>query len=226
MSSARVQAYLERVLALDPHDQFEQIARLREEFHAATSMAQTREVSGVEPERSSTPSRQELANELATLRERLLELAPEEVESRLERMELAAHPELDRARVRLVAANRARDELALLLEDKHADRTLARQLRQLITADPQSALDLRNRSARTIGRGVRGNHARAFVKLLRKRYPQLAALEPQWLERLQSAKRNFKDARVVTGGLGCIGTFLVIRLVLKLIQLIVDYFQS
>ncbi len=228
MSEANAQSYLERVLALDPRTQFAEIARLRDEFHATSSSAgsKPRAKPGAAAAPREAPSRQDLVTELNALREGLLELEPEAVEARLKRLDLAEHPDLERARARLVGANQAREQLASLLEDEKADHALARQMRQLLTADPQTAVDLRNRTARTMGRGARGNHARAFAKLVRKRYPQLAALEPQWLERLESAKKDFKDSRAVKGGLGCFGVYLLVQVLRLLAEWAVEYFGS
>ncbi len=206
MTSPDAQAYLRRVLALDARWQLEDITRLRAEFRSAAKSADaasetplpaaTRLASPPEP-------RDKLRAELKRLGSSLATTARPDARDALQRLELHGQLDLERYRARLLAVHDARGEVKRMLADRELAPTLASDLAALLSDDPQRSAERRNRSVFAVGYELSSRMAGRFAKRVRARYPALAALEDEWLQRLENSRAELRDSRMIGHGPGC-----------------------
>lgn len=226
--SDEVQRYLEEVLALDPREHAASVIALR------AAHLQRRTATGDVPattkrakaERAATPSREALDAALTALGEALFERDEAQVRGALAALPLESHPDLERQRRRLAAVNELRSELDALGAKPGAPSQLVRVLRDVLSSRGAEAAARRDSAVRSHAKGRAAAGAKRFAKLVRRSYPALAALEPEWLERLERAKRDAKDSLAVRGGIGFIGGYFLISGLIKLIGMVVAWIQG
>ncbi len=181
MNEQAARDYLGEVLALDPLQQTGRILELRALARASA------------PDKKRSP-RAAAEAEIGELREKFYELESEEVQRRLATLALDDHPDLARSRARLLRVNELRPQLEALNADKKIDRELAMALCRVLVAPSADGAGVRDRSVRLAGAGARARDARRFAKRVRRRYPEVAELEADWLSRLLVAKRQARES--------------------------------
>lgn len=192
MNEPAARDYLGEVLALDPLEHTGRILELRALARASAP-----------DKKRSTRDAAEAA--IGEVREKFYELGPDEVQRRLSTLALDDHPDLARSRARLLRVNELRPQLEALNADKKIDRELGMTLRRALVAPAADGAGLRDDSVRSAGAGARARarDARRFAKRLRKRYPEVAALEADWLSRLLVARRHAEDSTAPTASASC-----------------------
>ncbi|MEZ6013744.1 MAG: hypothetical protein R3F49_01405 [Planctomycetota bacterium] len=218
MTDAEVLAYLDDVLRVDPAREPWRILELR----SARQRGQSDPLMRYPPGR---PDRAALEAALDGLRRGFFERAQADARADLEALDLAGLPDLERTRARLLRVNELRDSLAELAQEP-LDAELVRALHTALVAPSLEARSARDASVRMSGAKRWSRHSRRFARRVRARYPEVAALEPEWLERLQHARREVRESTAVSRSLGCFGAYLVFVLGGKLVRALIAWTQS
>lgn len=180
-------AYLRRVLRMNPLQDPGGILATRSSF---LGLARAKRERAAPAGRDVHEHRAAMEQELDLLRETFWQMDLRQLRSGLGRLDLAAMPDLRAARDRLLLVARLRREFPRLAAHEDCDRDLFDLFKQAIVLPPREAAAVRERGIvrlRKSGRR-RARRYRQMVGAMRRDFPQLFALEEDWLSRILREK--------------------------------------
>jgi hypothetical protein len=195
--------YLAALLRMDPHTECEAIvARRRAFLRAGATPAGPEPSQAPDPARAGGPreamDREAARAALDALRRDFWTREPGSVRRELDALELERFPDLERTARRFRIALEVRDRVLELERDPGADRHVVRYLKTILVAPRRDQARLRQQAARKLLTGAGIKAAQATEKLVRRRYPEIRALAPEWFEEIRRAPRERRsiDRRV------------------------------
>ena len=207
-------AYLARCLDHDSEFEYGAIIELRRERRA------------IELEDEIVP-RHELEAELSEIVEEFYDLTDESLEARLARIDASDHPDLERYRARLERVRLCRDEIERAVGDPDLSRRFMTAVRQVLIARQSAAQELKEGQRSAMTAGAYRRQAVNSVKRLRRQYPSLYALESGWFQHVKETPARIKQsAKPAWSGLGIIGIYFLVKLILFLFSQIHGCSQS
>lgn len=220
----RTLEYLERVLALDPAEDVAEIGARTRDWRAGKRSAHDPPPRPGASLRQDEPmeelggaDRRQVAAALDTLRQEFWDLDAGTVTARLNDLDAADHPDLERAALRLRAANGLREDLDVLENDDSIRVETVLRMREMLLAPAKEGNAIRDELIRVLGRTNNQNERKALLRAVKRGTPGLERVERRWLERLKGAKRERQDSRAVASGLGAFFVGLVIFRVVRLL---------
>ena len=169
--------------------------------------------------------RQKMSVHLEALRKNFWKSDIGKIRKSLQSLELDRFPDLRIARDRLRTLAEHRPEFARLAEQGIDDPDFFRSLRLILVAAPRKAATERDDLFESIRSAERLRRIRKMIRSIRKRMPDIYALEADWLESiLRMRKRRLSGGSGFSldfdlGGLGCFFWIIVIIVARIAIQL-------
>lgn len=180
----RRDAYLSRALTLDGSELTE-LMELRREFN------ESGDESGDEVERRSAAARDAARTELDAIREGFWSVDRNELEERLEALDLDGLPDLERERARVVRAFDVREDLSWMVQERRVPPELVVALREIVIASPPKAAAIRREylASRT---GLGWDLAHLFaLRIIRRDYAATREAERTFLDRIRTRRRDW-----------------------------------
>lgn len=185
MSSAspKVVAYLTRQLSRNPISESADIVTLRAK---ALRLAKTKQHAN-EP---SIPAeqRQQLRDQLDTIRQQCFSAPVEQLQGQLNQMELANYPDLAALAKRLKVILDSRTKLPALSSDKRFDGDFFSCLKTVLVSPSRDVTILREQVLASFRHRRNRKRGQAMIRMLREELPELYALEADWLSSLAKCK--------------------------------------
>lgn len=181
MSDPRLD-YALRMLRLDPRRDIDAIIASRRSFVGLSAEAPA----STEADES---ERDEAETTLKTLRHAFWSLEPAEIRRRLASCRTAPFPDLARSATRIESVNDLRDQFAAIREHPQIHDAFASTLERFVLASPRERVGLAGEIER---QAVRRGHDvwRRSARHVKKRFPDVAALVPAWLDDVEKRRRE------------------------------------
>ncbi|MBW3540607.1 MAG: FUSC family protein [Planctomycetes bacterium] len=176
--------YLARVLGMNPLREAEAIVERRNRF---LGLAGPGDGSGEGAE--VMQRRDEARRAIESLRETFWSSELETLKQRLDGLELAVFPELQAAAERLRTVLAHRPAFPRLPAHPASDAELFDALKQLVVLPPREAAPLRERLLRMTASPRRRKRFQKMVKMIRREFPEIHALECDWFDEIAKAKQ-------------------------------------
>lgn len=178
MSTESSKEYLNKLLSLDPLYSSAEIVALRNERIGRATASRAERID----QNEIADSRRQIESSLQTLRAKFWSSSEAEIEAQLASFDLSLLPDLRGDISRLRSTNGLRDKFQLLADHRHADSELVSTLAEIVVL-PSLAAEVKRR--RFLDRtGLDRYDIRRRVKaakLIRKKFPNIAEMEPNWL---------------------------------------------
>lgn len=211
------------VLELDPAMHAGRIAAYvaaRRGFGGAEERSDARDGSPT----GSSVGREEVEARLSAMRDIFWDSDAASIRKSLSRMEVSAYPDLARAAERIARVNDARHEVAALKTDSRVPTRWFDAVQVIAIAASRDAARARDDFVRRASRDAPKRRLVGFIAAVREHAPTIAALEGPWLQRIQAAKKERRDSRVLKDGIGCFGAWLLGMIVLRIVRALIESF--
>jgi len=176
---ARLVAYAEQVLQLDPERDAERIVNAR-----ITALEVGAAAATAEPDiLAIRQNRQTAIDNLREVREQFWALSHEELDARLKQLADSDAPDLQSAIGRLQVVSRYRRQAFYELAENRAEESFANMLRDVFVASPRDSVDLKEAIRLAFRRPFWRRSRRRFLVRLRAEVRKLYELEADWIER-------------------------------------------
>lgn len=204
--------YLREQLARDPGDDAGHVIETRRAFVGGTARRPATE--------DASEAREAAERALSTVRDAIWTRPEAETIRAIGDVDLDEFPDLARQAERCARAAAVRDDFDRLAAEKNVDAAMIALLRTFVLARPADRPALMEEGDRLLGHVAHAKNGARVVRLVRKRYPEIRALAPEWFSRLRTRRKDRKLAKRVSGNafwilLGVLG---LIRLFLWLIR--------
>ena len=183
-TASQKRKYLARVLAMNPVHQSGQILAMRNQMLGIRSKDSLQLAAGSKLERLRVKARQQIEN----IREQMWRLHPQQLADMLNRIDVSQLPEL----------KSAVDRLRVVISNHHHIRGLARHpkqhinltntFRRVVMLPPRDSGSVKEAYLRQIVESQDLPKIKSMAAMLKSEYPQLFALESDWLESIQSLR--------------------------------------
>jgi hypothetical protein len=204
-------SYLKRQLSLDPRTSAERIIALRASQFAIEPTARATKRQRLQTAEDVESARQAIGS----IRQGFWSFPIEELQSRLDAIDLEPYPELVHVVEQLKRAASCRHEFDKLASRLGHDLKLFQCLKQAVTLPPRDVAGMREAIMRNILSGDNSTEPAALI--IRKEYPNIYALYPEWIDEI--LQRN--PLRVVGGAGTWFGVPIWVYIILLWLILIV-----
>lgn len=174
---ARLVAYAEQMLQLDPERDAERIVNARITALEVGAAAPT-----AEPDILAVRQNRQMAiDNLREVREQFWTLSQEELDARLRQLADSDAPDLQAAISRLQVVSRFRRQAFYELAENRVEESFANMLRDVFVASPRDSADLKEAIRQAFRRPFWRRSRRRFLVRLREQVPKLYELEADWV---------------------------------------------
>lgn len=186
--SPKVVAYLTRQLSRNPISESADIVALRAKALRLTKPKQQ----GSQPS-APAEQRQQLRDQLDTIRQQCFSVPVEQLLSQLDQMDLANYPDLAALAKRLRVILESRTKLPQLSSDKRFDGDFFSCLKTVLVSPSRDVTILREQVLASFRHRKNRKRGQAMIRMLRDELPALYALEADWLGSLAGYKSKASD---------------------------------
>ena len=178
-----VAVYLVRVLSLNPIYEADEILAARDRYLGRSRTDPRRESWELREQREAVQS------QLDSAREQFWTANDDELQAALAGLDADEFSDLKLATDRLNAVSQVRAEFVVLPEHKKCDHELLVKLQEVVVAAPREASRLKQAYLlRAVADASLHGRSRRMIRLLRSKYPDVFALEAEWLESIRRSE--------------------------------------